>query len=171
MNKVILVGNLTRDPEYRTTPSGATVCTFSIAVQRRFANQQGVREADFINCVAWRQQADFVHRFFTKGRRIGVVGSLQTRTYDAQDGSKRYVTEVVCDECEFVDSRPQGDGNQSYGGQQGGYGNQNYGGQSQQSFGGQNYGYNAPAQRNNAPANDFAGQGFTQVDDDDQLPF
>ena len=170
MNKVILVGNLTRDPEYRTTPSGASVCNFSIAVQRRFANQQGVREADFINCVAWRQQADFVHRFFTKGRRIGVVGSLQTRTYDAQDGSKRYVTEVVCDECEFVDSKPQGDGNQSYGGQQGGYGNQNYGGQ-QQSYGGQNYGYNAPAQRNNAPANDFAGQGFTQVDDDDQLPF
>ena len=149
MNKVILVGNLTRDPEYRTTPSGASVCNFSIAVQRRFANQQGVREADFINCVAWRQQADFVHRFFTKGRRIGVVGSLQTRTYDAQDGSKRYVTEVVCDECEFVDSKPQGDGNQSYGGQQGGYGNQNYGGQ-QQSYGGQNYGYNAPAQRNNA---------------------
>ena len=169
MNKVILVGNLTRDPEYRTTPSGASVCNFSIAVQRRFANQQGVREADFINCVAWRQQADFVHRFFTKGRRIGVVGSLQTRTYDAQDGSKRYVTEVVCDECEFVDSKPQGDGNQSYGGQQGGYGNQNYGGQ--QSYGGQNYGYNQPAQRNNAPANDFAGQGFTQVDDDDQLPF
>ena len=171
MNKVILVGNLTRDPEYRTTPNGASVCNFSIAVQRRFANQQGVREADFINCVAWRQQADFVHRFFTKGRRIGVVGSLQTRTYDAQDGSKRYVTEVVCDECEFVDSKPNGDGNQSYGGQQGGgYGNQNYGAQ-QQSYGGQNYGYNAPAQRNNAPANDFAGQGFTQVDDDDQLPF
>ena len=168
MNKVILVGNLTRDPEYRTTPNGASVCNFSIAVQRRFANQQGVREADFINCVAWRQQADFVHRFFTKGRRIGVVGSLQTRTYDAQDGSKRYVTEVVCDECEFVDSRPNGDGSQS-GGQQGGYGNQNYGGQ--QSYGSQNYGYNAPAQRSNAPANDFAGQGFTQVDDDDQLPF
>jgi len=164
MNKVILVGNLTRDPEHRTTPSGASVCTFTVAVQRRFANQQGVREADFSNCVAWRQTADFVHRYFTKGKRIGVVGSLQTRTYDAQDGSKRYVTEVVCDECEFVDSKPQGDGNQSYGGQQGGgYGNQSYGGQ--------NYGYNAPAQRNNAPANDFAGQGFTQVDDDDQLPF
>ena len=171
MNKVILVGNLVRDPDFRTTPSGQNVCNFRIAVQRRFANQQGVRESDFIDCVAWRQTADFVHRFFTKGRRIGIVGSLQTRTYDAQDGSKRYVTEVVCDECEFVDSRPQGDGNQSYGGQQGGYGNQNYGGQSQQSYGSQNYGYNAPAQRNNAPANDFAGQGFTQVDDDDQLPF
>lgn len=108
MNKVILVGNLTRDPEYRTTPNGASVCNFSIAVQRRFANQQGVREADFINCVAWRQQADFVHRFFTKGRRIGVVGSLQTRTYDAQDGSKRYVTEVIAGNVEFCDSRPEG---------------------------------------------------------------
>ena len=157
MNKVILVGNLTRDPEYRTTPSGATVCNFSIAVTRRFANQQGVREADFLNCVAWRQQADFVHRFFTKGRKIGVVGSLQTRTYDAQDGTKRYVTEVVCDECEFVDSKPQGDNAQGQGG-----------------YGGQNYGYNnapAPRSNNSAPANDFAGQGFTQVDDDDQLPF
>lgn len=151
MNKVILVGNLTRDPEYRTTPSGVSVCNFSIAVQRRFANQQGVREADFINCVAWRQQADFVHRFFTKGRKIGVVGSLQTRTYDAQDGSKRYVTEVVCDECEFVDSKPQGEGAPSY---------NNAGG------------YSAPAPRSSAPMqNDFAGQGFTQVDDDDQLPF
>lgn len=150
MNKVILVGNLTKDPEHRTTPSGATVCNFSIAVQRRFANQQGVREADFINCVAWRQQADFVHRFFTKGRKIGVVGTLQTRTYDAQDGTKRYVTEVVCDECEFVDSKPQGDGYQAAN---------------------NNSGYNA-APRPSAPAsNDFAGQGFTQVDDDDQLPF
>ncbi len=153
MNKVILVGNLTKDPDYRTTPSGATVCNFRVAVQRRFANQQGVREADFIDCVAWRQQADFVHRFFTKGRKIGVVGTLQTRTYDAQDGTKRYVTEVVCDECEFVDSKPTGDGGQNYG---------NAGG----------YGYSAPAPRPSAPAgNDFAGQGFTQVDDDDQLPF
>lgn len=107
MNKVILVGNLVRDPEYRTTGSGIPVCNFRIAVTRRFANQQGVRESDFIDCVAWRQQADFVHRFFGKGRKIGVIGSLQTRTYDAQDGSKRYVTEVVCDECEFVDSKPR----------------------------------------------------------------
>ena len=67
MNKVILVGNLVRDPEYRTTGSGIPVCNFRIAVTRRFANQQGVRESDFIDCVAWRQQADFVHRFFGKG--------------------------------------------------------------------------------------------------------
>ena len=75
MNKVILVGNLVRDPEYRTTGSGIPVCNFRIAVTRRFANQQGVRESDFIDCVAWRQQADFVHRFFGKGRKIGVIGS------------------------------------------------------------------------------------------------
>ena len=162
MNKVILVGNLVRDPEYRTTGSGIPVCNFRIAVTRRFANQQGVRESDFIDCVAWRQQADFVHRFFGKGRKIGVIGSLQTRTYDAQDGSKRYVTEVVCDECEFVDSKPQGDG-QSYGGGSSYVGGQSYGGSA---------GYGAPAQKPSAaPANDFASQGFTQVDDDDQLPF
>ena len=81
MNKVILIGNLARDPDYRTTPSGVPMCLFTIAVTRRFANQQGVREADFISCVAWRQQADFVHRFFTKGRKIGVVGfSVQGET-------------------------------------------------------------------------------------------
>ena len=105
MNKAILVGNLTRDPETRTTPSGVSCTTFTVACQRRFANQQGVREADFINCVAWRQTADFVARYFTKGSRIGVEGTIQTRSYDAQDGSKRYVTEVVVDNVEFVGSK------------------------------------------------------------------
>ena len=105
MNKAILVGNLTRDPETRTTPSGVSCTTFTVACQRRFANQQGVREADFINCVAWRQTADFVARYFSKGSRIGVEGTIQTRSYDAQDGSKRYVTEVVVDNVEFVGSR------------------------------------------------------------------
>ncbi len=105
MNKAILVGNLTRDPEMRTTPSGVACTTFTVACQRRFANQQGVREADFISCVAWRQTAEFVARYFTKGSRIGVEGSIQTRSYDAQDGSKRYVTEVVVDNVEFVGSR------------------------------------------------------------------
>ena len=106
MNKVILVGNLVRDPEYRTTGSGIPVCNFRIAVTRRFANQQGVRESDFIDCVAWRQQADFVHRFFGKGRKIGVIGSLQTRTYDAQDGSKRYVAEINAEHIESLDRAP-----------------------------------------------------------------
>ena len=105
MNKAILVGNLTKDPELKTTASGVSYANFTVACTRRFANQQGVREADFINCVAWRQQAEFVARYFTKGSRIGVEGTIQTRSYDAQDGTKRYVTEVVVDNVEFVGSR------------------------------------------------------------------
>lgn len=108
MNKAILIGNLTRDPEVRTTGSGVSVCTFTIAVNRRFANQQGVREADFINIVAWRQTAELCGRYLAKGRKVAVVGSIQTRSYDAQDGSKRYVTEVVADEVEFISSPQDG---------------------------------------------------------------
>ena len=104
MNKVILIGNLTRDPEMRTTQGGVNVCTLGIAVQRRFANQQGVREADFFNVVCWRQLADLCGRYLQKGRKVCVIGSLQNRSYDAQDGSKRYVTEVIADEVEFLNS-------------------------------------------------------------------
>ena len=104
MNKAFLIGNLTRDPEMRTTASGTSVCTFSIAVNRRFANQQGVREADFINIVAWRQLADLCGRYLSKGRKCAVVGSIQTRTYDAQDGTKRTIVEIVADEVEFLSS-------------------------------------------------------------------
>lgn len=106
MNKAILIGNLTRDPEVRTTGSGVSVCTFTLAINRRFANQQGVREADFINIVTWRQTAELCGRYLAKGRKVAVIGSIQTRSYDAQDGSKRYVTEVVADEVEFL-SGPQ----------------------------------------------------------------
>ncbi len=102
MNKVILVGNLARDPEFQTTPTGVSLCRFSIAVQRRFSNAEGNREADFINVVAWRQTAEFVNKFFKKGSRIGIVGSLQSRSYDGNDGTKKFVTEVVADEAEFV---------------------------------------------------------------------
>ncbi|MBQ9409461.1 MAG: single-stranded DNA-binding protein [Clostridia bacterium] len=102
MNKVILIGNLTRDPEMHTTPAGVNKASFTIAVNRRFSNQQGVREADFIPIVAWRERADFCGRYLQKGKKICVVGSLQVRSYDAQDGSKRFVTEVVADELEFV---------------------------------------------------------------------
>lgn len=109
MNKAIIIGNLTRDPEMRTTNSGVSVCTFTIAVNRRFVNQQGVREADFINVVTWRQLADLCGRYLAKGRKAAVIGSIQTRSYDAQDGSKRYITEVVADEVEFLNS--PGDGN------------------------------------------------------------
>ena len=105
MNKAILVGNLARDPETRNTPSGVSCTTFTVACNRRFVNQQGVREADFINCVAWRQNADFVSRYLTKGSKVAVEGSIQTRSYDAQDGTKRYVTEIVVDSVESVGSR------------------------------------------------------------------
>ena len=108
MNKVILIGNLAADPESRTTQSGVAQCTLRLAVQRRFANQQGVREADFFTVVCWRQTAEFCSRYLSKGRKIAVEGSLQTRSYDAQDGSKRYVTEIIADNVEFCDSRPEG---------------------------------------------------------------
>ena len=109
MNKAILVGRLTKDPELKTTASGVSVCSFTIAVNRRFRNAEGNYDADFINCVAWRQQADFLSRFFAKGRMVGVIGSIQTRNYE-RDGQRVYVTEVVADEISFVDSKAQGDG-------------------------------------------------------------
>lgn len=102
MNKAILIGNLTRDPEMRKTASGICACTFTLAVNRRYANQQGVREADFINVVAWRGLAENCIRFLGQGSKAAVIGTIQTRSYDAQDGSKRYVTEVVADEVEFL---------------------------------------------------------------------
>ena len=108
MNKAILVGRLTRDPELRTTGNGVSVCSFSIAINRRFRNAEGNYDADFINCVAWRQQAELIAKYFAKGRMIGIVGSIQTRNYD-RDGQKVYVTEVVVEEVDFVESRPQGD--------------------------------------------------------------
>lgn len=109
MNKVILIGRLAADPETRTTQSGVTQCTLRLAVQRRFADKQtGKREADFFNIVCWRQTAEFAARYLAKGRMIAVEGSLQTRSYDAQDGSKRYVTEVIADNVEFCDSRQSG---------------------------------------------------------------
>ncbi|MBE7051344.1 MAG: single-stranded DNA-binding protein [Ruminococcaceae bacterium] len=107
MNKVILVGRLTRDPELRTTASGVSVCSFSIAVNRRFKNAEGGYDADFINCVAWRQQAELLAKYFAKGRMVGIVGSIQTRNYDNKEGQKVYVTEVSVDEVHFVESKSQ----------------------------------------------------------------
>ena len=108
MNKVILIGNLANDPEPFTTQSGISRSTFRIAVQRRFANAQGVREADFFTIVAWRQTADFCNRYLTKGRKVAVEGSVQNRSYDAQDGSKRYVTEIMADSVEALGGRDEG---------------------------------------------------------------
>ncbi len=104
MNKVQLVGRLTRDPELRTTANGVSVCSFTVAVNRRFRNAQGEYEADFINCVAWRQSAELLAKYFTKGRMVGLVGSIQTRNYE-KDGQRVYVTEVSVEEVHFVESK------------------------------------------------------------------
>lgn len=106
MNKVILIGNLAADPESRTTQSGVQQCTLRLAVQRRFANPQGQREADFFNVVCWRQTAEFAARYLSKGRKIAVEGSIQNRSYTAQDGSKRYVTEINAEHIESLDRAP-----------------------------------------------------------------
>ena len=108
MNKVVLVGRLTKDPEIKNTSSQVQFCNFTVAVDRRFKDQSGQRQADFINCVAWRQTASFISSYFHKGSKIGVVGSLQSRSFDDQNGQKRYVTEVVVDETEFVESSGNG---------------------------------------------------------------
>ena len=105
MNKIILIGNLTRDPELITTSNGISVCRFSLAVQRRFANPEGERDVDFINIVAWRTLADHCYKYLKKGHKAAVVGSLQIRSYDANDGTKKYSTEVVADEVEFLTAK------------------------------------------------------------------
>ncbi|SEW21591.1 single-strand binding protein [Ruminococcaceae bacterium KH2T8] len=104
MNKVVLVGRLTKDPEIKNTSSQVQFCNFTVAVDRRFKDQSGQRQADFINCVAWRQTASFISSYFRKGSKIGIVGSLQSRSFDDNNGQRRYVTEVVVDEAEFVES-------------------------------------------------------------------
>ena len=102
-NKVILVGNMTADPELKQTTSGTSVCSFSIAVNRRFAKaDQGQQNVDFINIVTWRQQAEFVSRYFKKGNPILICGQLQTRSWTDNQGQKRYATEVIADEVTFV---------------------------------------------------------------------
>ena len=124
MNKVILIGNLTRDPELTTTTSGISVCRFALAVSRRFTNSEGERETDFINVVVWRNAAENCHKFLRKGSKAAVVGTLQSRSYDAQDGSKRYVTEVVAEEVEFVGARVGDAGDVDVSGQDTNAGNQ-----------------------------------------------
>ena len=102
MNKVEIVGRLTRDVEIRTTESGTVTARFSIAVSRRFKNAEGVYEADFINCVAFGKTAEFIGKYFSKGSMIGVIGRIQTGNYTNKDGQKVYTTDVVIEECEFV---------------------------------------------------------------------
>ena len=168
MNKAILMGRLTNDVDLRQTPQGASVARFSIAVNRRYKDQNGNYPADFINCVAWRQTGEFVARYFRKGSMIAVVGSIQTRTWEGQDGKRNYATEVVVDEAHFTGSRAESGAQDN-----GGYGQ-----------GGYNQGYSAPQQNNNynsprsAPSsvpdfNDgFDDKDFAAIDgSEDDLPF
>lgn len=151
MNKVFLIGNLTRDPEMRSTQSGVPVCNFSIAVNRRFRNAQtGQQETDFLNVIAWRQLAELCGKYLAKGRKVAVAGSIQTRTYEAKDGSKRTAWDIVADEVEFLTQNQQS-GTQS------------------------TPGHNTTAASKDSgtayapqPHNDFGG--FTQADDE-ELPF
>lgn len=104
MNRVVLIGRLTKDPELKFTPgSGNAVATFTIAVDRRMPNRDGVREADFIPIVVWGKQAESTANYMSKGKLIGISGRIQTRSYEAKDGSRRYVTEVVADEIQFLE--------------------------------------------------------------------
>ncbi len=105
MNKVMLIGRLTKDPELRYTQSGTAVASFSLAVDRRFSNQNGEREADFINCVAWNKSAEFAAEYFHKGKQMALEGRLQVRSYEGNDGQRRWVTEVVVEQMEFVGSK------------------------------------------------------------------
>lgn len=142
MNKAFLVGRLAQDPDMRSTSSGISRCNFSVAVDRRFTPQNGEKQTDFIPVVCWRQLADLCGRYLAKGRQVAVIGSIQVRSYDAKDGSKRYVTEVVADEVQFLDRAPQDGGRQA----------------SSPS--------SSPAAGNMPPESD----GFVDIDDD-ELPF
>ena len=161
MNKVFLIGNLTRDPEMRSTQSGVAVCNFTIAVNRRFRNPQtGQQETDFLNVIAWRQLAELCSKYLAKGRKVAVAGSIQTRQYEAKDGSKRTAWDIVADEVEFLSA------NQSGGAPSGDY---------PKSVAPSAPGaYTTAASKDSGtaytpqPHNDFGG--FTQVDDE-ELPF
>ena len=147
LNHIVIMGRLTRDPELRRTGSGLPVASFSVAVDRDFGkNENGEKETDFIDCVAWRQTGEFVSKYFTKGRMAVVSGRLQIRSWTDKDGNKRRTAEVVADNVYFGDSKREGEATGSYA-------------TPAPSFGG----YSAPA----APASDFA----MLSDDDAQLPF
>jgi single-strand DNA-binding protein len=144
INKVILGGRLTADVELKSTPSGVSVAQFSLAVNRSYS-KDGQQQTDFINCTAWRQTAEFISRYFRKGSALCITGSIQTRSWQDQQGQKRYTTEVVADEAMFVDSKNEGGA---------------VGGQYADS-------YNAPSY-SSAPA---SAPKFEELKTDDDLPF
>ncbi|MBQ8962179.1 MAG: single-stranded DNA-binding protein [Clostridia bacterium] len=168
MNKWIGIGNLVKDPESGMTQSGIAYCNFTVACQRKFANAQGVREADFFNCKAWRQTAEFVSKYFCKGQKIAIEGTIQNRSYDAQDGSKRWVTEVIVDSVEFTGTNQQNNQQGQSNGTTGSYG--------QPATGQTNRNGTIPGimqrPQNQQQRMDLNGQnnGFTEVEDD-ELPF
>lgn len=116
LNKVILIGRFTRDPELRSTPQGTSTCSFSLAVDRNYQSAGGERQADFINCVAWRQTAEFISKYFQKGNMVCVEGSIQTRSWKDNEGNNRYVTEVVVDRSYFVESKKSAQESSAMGG-------------------------------------------------------
>lgn len=105
MNKVLLIGNLTKDPELSTTSNGVSLCKFTLAVQRKYTTSSGEREADFLPIIVWRGLADNCYKFLKKGSKACVSGSVQTRVYETPDGTRRYMTEVVADDVEFISTR------------------------------------------------------------------
>ncbi|UOR10779.1 single-stranded DNA-binding protein [Halobacillus amylolyticus] len=160
LNRVVLVGRLTKDPDLRYTPNGVAVANFTVAVNRPFSNNQGDRDADFINCVVWRRAAENLANFMNKGSLVGVDGRLQSRSFDNQEGKRVFVTEVVADSVQFLESKGASQG----GGSQQGSGFQPN--QNQQPTG-NNFGSN-----NNKKDDDpFADNGEPIDISDDDLPF
>ncbi|PTH68881.1 single-stranded DNA-binding protein [Staphylococcus agnetis] len=111
LNRVVLAGRLTKDPEFRTTPSGIDVSTFTLAVNRNFKSKDGEQQADFINCVVFRKQAENVKNYLSKGSLAGVDGRMQSRSYENKEGQRVYVTEVVCDSVQFLEPKNNGQSN------------------------------------------------------------
>lgn len=159
INKVILSGRITHDIEIKQTSSGASVTQFSIAVERSYAKQGEERQTDFITCVAWNKTAEFIGRFFSKGRSIVIIGQLRTRNYEDKNGSKHYVTEVFVDEVQFT-FEPK----TSQNAQNGGYTPRNSGG-------GGNYTPSGNAPQNVAQSDFNAGDDMDVLFDDDGVPF
>ena len=167
INNVVLVGRMTRDAELRYTPSNQAVATFTLAVNRNFKNQNGEREADFINCVIWRQQAENLANWAKKGTLVGVTGRIQTRNYENQQGQRVYVTEIVADNFQILESRATREG-QSGGSYNGGFNNNSsLGGSSNGGFSSQPSQQTPNFGRDESP---FGNSNPMDISDDD-LPF
>lgn len=167
INNVVLVGRMTRDAELRYTPSNQAVATFTLAVNRNFKNQNGEREADFINCVIWRQQAENLANWAKKGTLVGVTGRIQTRNYENQQGQRVYVTEVIADNFQILESRATREG-QSGGSYNGEFNNNSsFGGSSNGGFSSQSSQQTPNFGRDESP---FGNSNPMDISDDD-LPF